>query len=136
MPEPTSTSVGVATLVATGLSSTAVTAFGVPLGLHADVLCAGFSGALAAIFLLNSVPGSTDSWRQLLKTTSRRMAVVATSSLTAGYITPLAMLSLNVPMDKKELVLASAFAVGCGAQKVLAMFMRKFSKADQDEGHA
>ncbi|MGW8422872.1 hypothetical protein [Comamonas sp. HJ-2] len=136
MPEPTSTSVGLSTLVATGLSSTAVTAFGVPLGLHADVLCAGFSGALAAIILLNSVPGSTDSWRELVKTTTRRMAVVATSSLTAGYITPLMMLSASIPMEKKELVLASAFVVGCGAQKLLAMFMRKFAKPTKNGGQA
>ena len=66
MPEPTSTAAGVLT-VATGTAATAVlTAFGVPLGLRVDLLIAGFAGALVAIVLLNTVPGTGDTWRELL----------------------------------------------------------------------
>lgn len=120
MAEPTTT--GVATLIMAGAAVPALTAFGVPLGLRADVLLAGFLGALAAIALLNSVPSSGDSLRELLQTTLRRAFVAIASSVTAGYLAPAAL--------PDHLALASllgiAFVVGAGAQKALAVAIVKF----------
>lgn len=122
MPEPTSTA---AFTVASGAGASAViTAFGVSLGLRVDVLIAGFGGALVAIVLLNIVPSTGDGWRELLRTTLRRMAVAFASSLTAGYLAPLALLVAQVP---EPLLLSGAFAVGGGAQHVLTFFIKRFS---------
>lgn len=121
MPEPTSTVAGIATLAAGAASASALTAFGVPLGLRADLLIAGFAGSLVAITLLNTVPGVSDTWRELRRTTLRRMAVAVASSLTAGYLTPLVMLFAQVP---ESLLLGAAFAVGGGAQQVLTFAIR------------
>lgn len=124
MPEPTTTAMGVGTLAAAAVSTSALTAFGVPLGLHADLLIAGFAGSLVAIILLNTVPGSGDTWRELLRTTLRRMAVAFASSLTAGYLTPLAMLFAQLP---EALLLGGAFAVGGGAQQVLMFVIKRLA---------
>lgn len=121
MPEPVATTV--ATLVSATIIVPAITAFGIPLGLRADLMIAGFSGGLVSIILLATVPSSGDTWRALLNDTGRRMAVVFASSLTAGYLTPLAMLIANVP---EPLLLGSAFVVGGGAQHVLAGLIRRF----------
>lgn len=103
-------------MLAAGVSIPVLTAFGVPLGLRADVLIAGFFGSLVAIILLNSVPSTGDTWEQLLRTTLRRMFVAFASSVTAGYLTPLVLLMANMP---DTLLLSVAFATGGGAQKVL-----------------
>lgn len=125
MPEPTSTTTAaITTLTAAGVSIPVLTAFGVPLGLRADLLIAGFFGSLVAIILLNSVPGDIDSWRHLLRTTIRRMFVAVASSLTAGYLTPLALLLANMP---DSLLLSAAFAVGGGAQRVLVFAIAHLS---------
>lgn len=84
MPEPTSTAAGVATIAMGAASTSAITAFGVSLGLRVDILIAGFFGSLVAIILLNTVPGTSDTWVELLRTTVRRMFVAFASSLTAG----------------------------------------------------
>ncbi|MDO8778113.1 MAG: hypothetical protein Q7K57_57225 [Burkholderiaceae bacterium] len=125
MAEPTSTALAAATFVATSVSIPVLTAFGVPLGLRADLLIAGFAGSLVAIVLLNSVPSTGDTWRELVRTTVRRMAVAIASSLTAGYLTPLALLMANLLPD--ALLLSGAFAVGGGAQQVLMFAIRRFS---------
>jgi len=122
MPEPTSTAA--ATIAAGTLAVPALTAFGVPLGLRADVLIAGFAGALAAIILLNSVPASGDTLQQLLRTTMRRMAVACASSLTAGYLTPIALLVAALP---DALLLGAAFGVGGGAQYVLRATIKRLA---------
>lgn len=125
MPEPvSSTAAGVATVAVAAASTSALTAFGVPLGLRADLLIAGFAGSLVAIILLNTVPGTGDTWRELLRTTLRRMAVAFASSLTAGYLTPLAMLVAALP---ESLLLGGAFAVGGGAQQVLMFAIKRLS---------
>lgn len=125
MPEPTSTTTAaVATLAAAGVSMPIITVLGVPLGLRADLLIAGFFGSLVAIILLNSVPGVGDTWQQLLRTTMRRMMVAVASSVTAGYLTPLALLVASLP---DALVLSAAFAVGGGAQQVLMFAIRRLS---------
>jgi len=117
VPEPTSTTTAaVATLAAAGVSMQTLTAFGVPLGLRADLLIAGFCGSLVAIILLNSVPGTGDTWQELIRTTLRRMFVAMASAITAGYLTPIALLVANFP---DTLVLSAAFGVGGGAQQVL-----------------
>ena len=117
MPEPTSsTAAAVATLTAAGISIPMITLFGIPLGLRVDLMIAGFFGSLVGIILLNSVPGDADTWTKLLRTTLRRMFVAFASSITAGYLTPLALLIANLP---DALLLSAAFAVGGGAQRVL-----------------
>lgn len=123
MPEPTTTAAGLATVAGAAVSTSALTAFGVPLGLHVDLLLAGFFGALVSIILLNTVPGTADTWRELLRTSLRRLAVAWASSITAGYLTPLALLIANVP---GALVLSMAFLIGAGAQRVLLAFVRKY----------
>ena len=124
MPEPTSTAAGIATVAVYAGATSAITAFGVPLGLRADLLIAGFAGSLVAIILLNTVPGTGDTWQQLARTTWRRMAVACASSLTAGYLTPLAMLVAQLP---EALLLGGAFAVGGGAQQVLMFAIKRLS---------
>ncbi|TAK92748.1 MAG: hypothetical protein EPO09_14815 [Aquabacterium sp.] len=93
------------------------------IGLRPDILIAGFSGSLVAIALLNSVPGAGDTWRELVRTSVRRMAVSCASSLTAGYLTPLALLAANVP---DSMLLSMAFLLGVGAQKALVNIMSKY----------
>lgn len=127
MPEPTTASTAaVATLASAGITVPVITAWGISLGLRADLLIAGFAGSLVAIVLLNSVPSSGDTWQELIRTTLRRMMVAVASSLTAGYLTPLAMLVAAMP---EPLILGSAFAVGGGAQQVLMFMIRRFSGA-------
>jgi hypothetical protein len=122
MPEPTTTAA--ATLLAATASVPILTAFGIPLGLRADLLVAGFAGSLVAIILLNSVPNTGDTWRELVRATVRRMFVAIASSLTAGYLTPLALLMAALP---EPLVIGAAFAVGGGAQQVLMFAIRRMS---------
>jgi hypothetical protein len=77
--------------------------------------------------LLNSVPGSDDTWREMIKLGRRRIFVAVCSALTAGYSTPLVLSFGNV---SQSLLLGGAFVVGAGAQQVLAMAIRKLSKPD------
>lgn len=135
MPEPTATAAAV-TLAAATATVPSLIAFGVPLGLRPDLLIAGFAGSLVAIVLLNSVPEVGDTWRALVRTTLRRMAVALASSLTAGYLTPLALLAANFP---ESLVLGGAFAVGGGAQQVLMFIIRRMAgtrATDEPQGGA
>lgn len=124
MAEPTSTTVAAITLAATGAALPAITILGVPLGLRADLLIAGFFGSLVAIILLNSVPSEGDTWAHLVRTTLRRMFVAIASSLVSGYLTPLAMLMANLP---DPLLLCGAFATGAGAQRVLLFAIMRMS---------
>ncbi len=124
MPEPTSSAAAAATVAVAAASTSAISVLGISLGLRADLLIAGFAGSLVAIILLNAVPGSVDTWRELLRTTLRRMAVACASSLTAGYLTPLAMLVAQLP---EALLLGGAFAVGGGAQQVLMFAIKRLS---------
>jgi len=122
MPEPTTTAA--ATIAAATATVPTLAVAGVSLGLRPDLLIAGFSGALVAIILFNSVPSSGDTWRQLLRTTGRRMAVACASSITAGYLTPLVLLMAALP---DPVTLAVAFAVGGGAQQVLRAAIARVS---------
>ena len=125
--EPTTSAA--ATLGGAAVSASAITAFGVSLGLHADVLLAGFFGSLVAIILLNTVPGGTDTTQQLVRTSVRRLAVAWASSITAGYLTPLALLVANVPQPG---LLSMAFLVGAGAQRVLVAWLRRYWSEPQE----
>ena len=122
MPEPT-TSAGLS--ISAGIAGTGViTAMGVSLGLRVDILIAGFLGALVAMTFFNTVPSSGDTFPHLIRTTLRRMAFAFASSLTAGYLTPLAMLLATLP---ESVILGGAFAVGGGAQKVLLFAIHRVS---------
>ena len=125
MPEPTSTTaVAVTTMAAAGVSIPMLTFFGVPLGLRSDVLIAGLLGSLIGIILLNTVPGSTDTWPNLVRTTLRRMMFAMASAITAGYLTPISLFVANVP---DALLLSGACAVGGGAQQVLNFVIRRLA---------
>lgn len=132
MPEPTSTAT--ATVVVATAAVPVLTAFGVPLGLRPDLLLAGFSGSLAAIALLNSVPADGDTWPQLVRTSLRRLFVMLASSLTAGYLAPLVMMLSQFP---DTVLYSGAFVVGGGAHHVLRTLlerMRKGLSIGQGEG--
>ncbi len=120
MPEPISTAAS--TLTAATVAVPALTAFGVPLGLRPELLMAGFAGALVAIVLLNAVPGTGDTWRELVRTTARRIAAAVASALAAGYLTPMlaAGLSLSDPV-----LLGFAFTAGAGAQQIVRAAIAK-----------
>jgi len=127
MPEPTTTT-ATATLIATAVTVPALTAFGIPLGLRPDLLLAGFNGAIVAIILLDTVPGASDTWRELVRLSFRRMAVAFASSLTAGYATPLvAALFTSDPA-----LLSTAFVVGAGAQAALVSLIKRFQGGERN----
>jgi len=122
MPEPT-TSVAAAVTVATQTVAVPVlTLLGVSLGLRADVLLAGFAGALAAITLLNSVPGASDTLRELIRTSIKRVGVAIGSAVTAGYTAPLFGLLNGMP---ESMILGIAFVVGAGALTLLPWIIRR-----------
>lgn len=130
MPEPIITP-AVATIATATAAVPALTAFGVNLGLRPDVLVAGFAGALVAIVLLHSVPSEGDTWQHLVRATFRRVAVALASSLTAGYLTPLALLMASLP---DALLLGVAFAVGSGAQGILRAAIERLKPLPQGAG--
>ena len=133
MAEPATTTTAV-TLAAGSIAVPALTVAGIPLGLRPEILIAGFSGALVAIILLNSVPSTGDTWSELLRTTLRRMMFAIASSLTAGYLAPMVMLIGQLP-DAAQL--GSAFAVGGGAQRVLLAVLARVVPPQPDrEGGA
>ncbi|MFA5901183.1 MAG: hypothetical protein WC829_18945 [Hyphomicrobium sp.] len=129
MPEPASTTA--ATLASAMISTSAITFLGVPLGLRADMLVAGFAGSLVSIILLNTVPPYGDTWHALMRTTVRRMFVSMASSLTAGYLTPMVMLAVALP---DPLVMGAAFGTGAGAQKLLMATIARLSTGQNPQG--
>lgn len=121
MAEPLST--GVATLILTGAAVPVLTIAGISLGVRVDVLLAGFLGAVSAIGLLNTVPSSGDTWRELLRTTGRRVFVAACSAFVAGYLAP----AFTPEAISLIGLLSTAFIFGAGAQKVLNTAIEKWS---------
>lgn len=99
---------------------------GVNLGLRPDVLVAGFFGALVAIILLDSVPVSSDTWRELLRGTWRRIMVALASTLVAGYSAPILLLLMQIP---SALLLGLAFVIGAGAQRIVAALVSRTAGA-------
>lgn len=138
MAEPIVTPAAV-TLTAAAAAVPAITAFGVNLGLRADVLVAGFAGAMVAVVLLNSVPSKSEDWLQaianpfiralaaLIKDSTVRTSFAVASSLVAGYLTPLSLHVFNVP---DALLLGMAFVLGAGAQKILRSWVERYSKTE------
>lgn len=122
MPEPTTTAA--VTFAAASVAVPTLSVAGVSLGLRPDLLIAGFSGALVAVILLNTVPSTGDTWQELLRTTGRRMAVACASALTAGYLSPLVLLLAALP---DPVALGVAFGVGGGAQQVLRAVIARVS---------
>lgn len=129
MPEPTSTTASVVPLTTMAAATPVLHVAGASLGLRPDVLLAGFAGAVAAMALLNSVPSSGDTWRELLRTSLRRVGVAVASSATAGYLVPLLALIDNLP---SALLLSLAFVIGAGAQRLLAAYVDRL--ADRARG--
>jgi hypothetical protein len=123
MPEPTAAA-GL-TLAGQAVAIPALTLFGMSLGLRADILLAGFGGAVAAMALLNTVPSTGDTWRELLRTSARRVGVSVGSAVTAGYTAPLLSLINGVP---ETLTLSLAFVAGAGAMQVLPWLIERFGK--------
>ena len=117
MPEPAATALANVTLAAQAMAVPVLTIAGISLGLRADVLLAGFSGSVAAMALLNTVPGQGDTWRELWRTSYRRVGVAAGSALFSGYATPMLALINGVP---EALLLSVAFIGGAGAQSLLS----------------
>ena len=85
MPEPTTTTVAAAATVAgAAVSTSALSAFGVQLGLHADVLIAGFFGSLVAMILHFLADDHADSEvRGKVAMIHERMSVMSLSALRA-----------------------------------------------------
>jgi uncharacterized membrane protein len=129
MPEPI-LSPAAATLGAATAAIPTIVAFGVNLGLRPDILVAGFAGALAGIVLLNTVPNEGDTWQHLLRTTARRIGVVMTSALVAGYMTPVVLPETT----SLAVFLGVAFAVGAGAQKFLRKVVDKLEQNSNAKG--
>jgi len=124
MAEPTSTAA--ATAAATFVAVPPMVIWGISTGLRPDMLLAGLFGSLVSIVLLNSVPSSGDTWQHLIGTTAKRMFVAVASSVTAGYLTPLALLTANLP---DSMMLAAAFGVGGFAQRVVMGFASRIAPA-------
>ena len=58
--------------------------------------------------LLNTVPSTGDTWRELGKTSMRRVGVAVASSAFAGYATPILALINGIP---DALLLSMAFVL-------------------------
>lgn len=114
MAEPTTTTAA-ALFIGSAAAVPMLTLFGMPLGLRADELLAGFAGALAAMVLLDSVPSTGDSLRELVRTTIRRVGVAVASAVLAGYCVPLIAALLGVPTAVE---LGLSFLLGGGAQRL------------------
>jgi hypothetical protein len=114
MPEPTSTAA--TTLAASTVAVPVLAAFGISLGLRADMLLAGFGGGIAAIAFLNAVPSTGDTWRELVRTTARRVGFCFASALFAAYTAPLFLIFNGI---REEAVLGIAFVAGSGASLLL-----------------
>ena len=127
MAEPTTTTAAaVAVYAASAAAVPMLTLAGVPLGLRADELLAGFAGAVAAMALLDSVPATGDTARELVRTTLRRVMVAVASALTAGYTVPVMDALLNLPSAAE---LSVCFLTGGAAQRVLRGLLARAARA-------
>ncbi|WP_290906248.1 hypothetical protein [Aquabacterium sp.] len=120
MPEPTASAA--VTLAASAVAVPALTVAGMSLGLRADILLAGWAGSVAAMSLINTVPGAVDSKAALLRTSVRRVGVSVGSAMTAGYTAPLCLLINGFP---ESVALGVAFVIGAGAMKILPWLIER-----------
>lgn len=131
MPEPI-TNTAAATIATSAVTMPVLTLLGVPLGLRPDELLAGFLGAIAAIGFLNTVPSTGDTWRELLRTSWRRMFVAVMSAVTAGYLTPIGVelipaSVIPTAVPRTTLELGVAFAIGVNAHLILRLVAQVLS---------
>lgn len=119
MAEPSTTAA--VTLASTAATIPVLTAFGVPLGLRPDMLIAGFFGAVAWITLLKTMPVADDTWKELIRTSIRRMSVACASALTSGYLTPMVAGIISA----EPVLMGLSFVVGAGAQGFLTAMVNK-----------
>lgn len=131
MAEPVTTTAAHATLAASAAAVPILSVFGVPLGLRADELLAGFAGALAAISLLDSVPMTGDTLGELTRSSLRRVFVAIGSAVTAGYLVPLLAIMAPMPLHQ-SLELSLAFVVGAGAQRILRAVIERTADKVED----
>lgn len=101
-----------------------LTIFGISLGLRPDVLVAGMLGAVASIFLLNSVPMVGEGVWARISNALQRFFVVISSAGTSGYLAPL--ITSLIPMNQSWLM-GTAFIVGAGARIMLQRFIQRYS---------
>lgn len=125
MAEPISTSTAaVAVAAAAAVAVPSLTLLGYPLGIRPEILFAGCAGGFMGVALLNTVPAEPHPelpvWLTAAWTAARRIAAVAASSLTAGYVAP--MLWRGAPVEQ---LLPIAFIVGAGAQGAVTAVLVK-----------
>lgn len=118
MAEPASA----ATITATTVSVPVLSLFGVSLGLHPGLLIAGAFGAFVGIVLLNTVPGEGKPWWYAVL---RRMLVMAASSVTAGYLTPVVMGWANL---SDAMQFGAAFVIGGSAQLMMQAVIKRLTR--------
>lgn len=118
MAEPASA----ATITATTVSVPVLSLFGVSLGLHPGLLIAGAFGAFVGIVLLNTVPGEGKAWWYAVL---RRMLVMAASSVTAGYLTPVVMMWANL---SEPMQFCAAFIIGGSAQLSMQAVIKRVTR--------
>jgi hypothetical protein len=126
MAEPVTTTAAGLTLASTAAALPPLAILGISLGLRPDILVAGFFGSIVAIILLNSVPAEGDTWSHMVRSTVKRLFVAAASSVTAGYLAPLAPLVITILPD--ALLLGVSFVIGGGAQQILARAILRAEK--------
>jgi hypothetical protein len=123
MAEPATSSAAI-TIAAQALTVPALTVAGMNLGLRADILLAGWAGAVAAISLLNTVPDINEGAAHLLRLAVRRTGVSIGSAMTAGYTAPLCLLINGLP---ESVALGVAFIIGAGAMRILPWLIERIS---------
>lgn len=128
MPEPTSTAV--ATLAAQAAAVPILTVFGVVTGLRGDLLLAGFCGSVAAMALLNTVPSTGDTLKELIRTSLKRVGVSIGSAVTAGYTASL--VSFINGLDD-GVIRSVAFVIGAGALSLLPWLIQRLGANKPDD---
>lgn len=123
MPEPISTT-GTTAVAANLIVAASVTVFGVQLDIDPALLIAGLFGAIAGILLLNSVPSTGDTWRELLRTAWRRLGVVAASSVVAASGAPVAV-GLVVAAPTTQTHWFAALVIGMFLQSVAPVLLER-----------
>jgi hypothetical protein len=102
---------------------------GVSIGLQANDLIAGIVGAVAAILWFDAVPSTGDSWRELLRTTRKRVGFALLSAVIAGYgcrvaaAIAIGLLASFMPPERlatlaEPLQTLCALVIGGGAQRL------------------
>lgn len=94
----------------------AASVFGIAIGLDVGYMIAGAFGCFVSIVLLNTVPAGG---------LVRRIGVLFSSSIVAGYLTPAMMFFAHF---SDPLSFSTAFVIGGSAQWTLTAFIKRFAK--------